>query len=109
MSENEDVTPEDSAPEVVVDDEGTPIQPGRRVDRKRGDDQNTKEVTPADQATPEAIKASAEKQREAAVTGDAPDPKVTGWDSAKQVAQSPSANDANYLRSPGEVREAGDA
>lgn len=93
----------------VVDDEGTPIQPGHRVDRKRGDDQDTKLVTPADQATPEAIKESAEKQREAAEKGTQPDPKVTGWDSSKQVAQSPSANEENYLRSPGEVRESGDA
>lgn len=95
-------------PKPVVDDEGEVIRPGVRNDRKRGDDPDTKTQGVPEQATPEAIKRSVELQREAAKNGTAPDPSITGWDSARQVAVSPGANPENYLRSPGEARDDGD-
>lgn len=99
----------DGSTEPVRDDEGTVIQPGRKVYRKRGDNPDVPLVQdPPDAGSPEAQKRSVEEQRAAIEEGRAPDPTISGWDSDKQVAISPGANPENYLRSPGEVRADGD-
>ena len=85
--EPEPVVAEDEPAESVKDDEGTVIN----------------------HPDAEGIKRSVEEQRKAAEEGRAPDPSISGWDSANQIPVSPGANPENYLRSPGEVREAGDA
>ncbi len=78
--------------EPVTDDEGTVIAPGKG----------------GELGSPEAQKRSVEEQRAAVEEDRAPDPTISGWDSANQVAVSPGANPENYLRSPGEVRDDGD-